>query len=370
VKTDFFPPPAKPAKQPTDFSFTPPGRAPQATTPFQPPTTSRPIISSPFAAASAPSPFVPPPPPPKPAAAKMSSLEGDVNDLTLSGSDIGMTQFGFKGNDGNRTSDFDQEMIRRKRRTFMWIGIAAGAGVLVLLIGLYFILRSTAPQPTLTDADLTPENSESLPTQATQGETPGLPPAWDESPAAAPESKPGSASGSVNNAPPFPDAVESNAPASAGSNTGLNSNSTVSQSSEQPSVSTSSGSSAGSNVGNAMQAQSERPATNASRKVSESRENEIMQNIMKKTWPNSASERLRMADDFNDLGRTAEANMAYQKALEASDAAMREKTLALGGLAVTYKLMGMKVEARRAVDSLLILNPRNRFAQNLRAQLE
>jgi hypothetical protein len=92
--------------------------------------------------------------------------------------------------------------------------------------------------------------------------------------------------------------------------------------------------------------------------------------VQSRDWPASAAERLKAADDLNDLGRTAEANLLYGKALIADGASERNKVSALGGLAVTFQAMGMKVQAKDAVDKLLSINPKNGFALKMKSKLE
>ncbi len=100
------------------------------------------------------------------------------------------------------------------------------------------------------------------------------------------------------------------------------------------------------------------------------REATLMAIIQNRTWPASASERLRAADDFNDLGKTAEANMAYSKTLIAGDVTQKQKILALGGLAVTFQAMGMHDQARESVQQILDINPKNAFALKLKEKLK
>ena len=80
--------------------------------------------------------------------------------------------------------------------------------------------------------------------------------------------------------------------------------------------------------------------------------------------------RLNAANEFNDMGKTAEANVAYGKALIASDVTDKQKILALGGLAVTFKSMGMADQARESVQRILAINPKNGFALKLEAEFK
>jgi hypothetical protein len=91
--------------------------------------------------------------------------------------------------------------------------------------------------------------------------------------------------------------------------------------------------------------------------------------VQARNWPASAAERLKAADDLNDLGKTAEANLLYGKALAAQSMSEKQKISALGGLAVTFQAMGMKAQAKDAVDKILEINPKNGFALKLKAKL-
>lgn len=86
-------------------------------------------------------------------------------------------------------------------------------------------------------------------------------------------------------------------------------------------------------------------------------------------WPRSAGECLGLADELNDSGKTAEAAVAYGKALGYAEVTAKEKVRALGGLAVTHDRMGNRQEALKALDRLLALEPENRFAKRLKARL-
>ena len=87
-------------------------------------------------------------------------------------------------------------------------------------------------------------------------------------------------------------------------------------------------------------------------------------------WPGTASERLRAADDLNDLGKTAEANMAYAKTLSGSGLGDKQKIMAYGGMAVTFHSMGMAEQARDAAQRILDINPRNAFALKFMEKLK
>lgn len=337
VRTDFFAKPTVPAKPPTEFSFKPPTAA---ASPFPP----------------APAPRSAPPPPPQPPPARMSSLESDSADLTLSGSETGMTQFGFKGADGNRTGDFGQELVRRKRRMALILGIVATLGVVILLVILYFVLRAAAPQPKVATQDLLPDPgfSASEPASTTTPSATQTPPpsASDQPPF------PETASSS---APDYEDAVKETPvppPPRAETPKPPPKPSQALPPVQAPSLSTP-----------AAAAPSASPAQ-GNAKVSAARAAEIDAAFQAKQWPATARDRLKMADDFNDLGRLADANLVYQKVLQITDLSPKERTSALGGMAVTYKNMNLKKEALAAVEKLLEMNPKNRFALGLKAELQ
>jgi tetratricopeptide (TPR) repeat protein len=112
------------------------------------------------------------------------------------------------------------------------------------------------------------------------------------------------------------------------------------------------------------------PVYQGSARVTPEREAALMAMINSRSWPASASDRLKAADDLNDLGKTAEANLAYAKALAAPGIAEKQKISALGGLAVTFQSMGMKDQAKDAVEKILAINPRNGFALKLKGKLQ
>ncbi len=105
-------------------------------------------------------------------------------------------------------------------------------------------------------------------------------------------------------------------------------------------------------------------------KVSSHRATQILADFRQGAWPASMSECVRMADDFNDLGKLEEANAAYSRSLEYGTNDSRLLIRALGGLAVTSDLLGRKSEAIRAIDRILAIAPDNRFALQYRKGLE
>ncbi|HLP30210.1 MAG TPA: hypothetical protein VK150_02535 [Geothrix sp.] len=92
--------------------------------------------------------------------------------------------------------------------------------------------------------------------------------------------------------------------------------------------------------------------------------------IEMRQWPASAEERLKAADELNDFNRVAEANVMYGRVTGGSGLTGKQKVSALGGLAATFKSMGMKDQALDAADQLLAINPRNTFALRLKEQLK
>lgn len=364
AQTDFFAPPES-SRVPTDFGSPQPFSAPplfQPVTPARsmppppPPQPFQPYVPSPASSRPA---YTPPPPPPPPPVGKMSTLENDSSDLTLSGSDTGMTQFGFKGaSDGDRTGDYRQEGIRKKRRLTLVIGIVSALGVVVLLVVLYFVLRATAPQPKLAQGDILAETA------------PLTQPMVEDPPPLVNDPSQGNPPKGSNDAPPFPETGASGLgyeDAFADAPTGRPSEAlapvkppTFTQREDvRPEPATSS-----------SPLDIPNPSHSLNPKVSPGRRAAIITAFKAHEYPGSAAERIQMADDFNDIAKVAEANVCYQKALEVSNITTREKTLALGGLAVTYKNMGMKSDALRAVEKLLEINPRNRFALGLKAELQ
>src|SRR5690606_15832118 len=112
------------------------------------------------------------------------------------------------------------------------------------------------------------------------------------------------------------------------------------------------------------------PVYKGNEHVTSEREAALMAMARTGAWPGTASERLKAADDLNDLGRTAEANSAYAKALSGSGLGDKQRILAYGGMAVTFQSMGMPDQARDAAQRILAINPRNAFALKLMEKLK
>ena len=97
---------------------------------------------------------------------------------------------------------------------------------------------------------------------------------------------------------------------------------------------------------------------------------ELLRMVESRQWPPEARERLQAADELNDFGKVAEANLLYGRAIAASGVTEKQKISALGGLAVTFYSMGMKQQAADAIAQILDINPRNGFALKFREKLK
>lgn len=274
----------------------------------------------------------------KPLAVSLSSLEKDPLDLAGGNSTGGFTQFGFKGAGENRTGIFTPEQKAASAKTKVTIALAAvGAIILILgLGGLFMYLRGHAAS----------KDAEQVAAQA---------------PISDPE--PATTSNTSAHATDAPDAAQ---PAATVQTTPATKSATPKRAPEpiqaQPEP-------AAEPAGTEPSANPSAHASGSS-KVTPEREAALMALIQNRNWPASASERLRAADDFNDLGKTAEANMAYSKTLVAGDVTQKQKILALGGLAVTFQSMGMHDQARDAIQQILDINPKNGFALKLKEKLK
>jgi serine/threonine protein kinase len=263
------------------------------------------------------------PEPVKPLPISLSSLEKDPLDMAGGNATGGFTQFGFKGAGENRTGIFTPEnkAAAAKRKLMLTLAGVGGLILVLALIGLFLYLRGTAA-PKEVESPLT------SPIQNTEETAPAL---QEPLPADAPDPVP--APTATRPTPPAPEEKHESVPVKT----------------PEPAPT---------------------PATKGNSRITPEREALLMIMIQNRTWPASASERLRAADDFNDLGKTAEANMAYGKTLAAGDITEKQKVSALGGMAVTFKLMGMDDQAKDAVQRILEINPKNGFALKLQAQLK
>ncbi len=278
---------------------------------------------------------------PKPMAVSLSSLEKDPLEASNDGSATGFTQFGFKGAGENRTGIFSPEKkaAATKAKLMMALIIVGIVAVLLGLGGLFLYLRnSTAGK--VAESSLPPTETQPVP---------------NPTPTAV-RSDPNGLRSDPNANRSAPTAVRSESAAEREVNT-TSAPATVTPDprpspSKPPKVAVN------------------EPSPPSNSKVSPERQADLMAMITAQTWPASAAERLRAGDDFNDLGKTAEANMAYAKAMAAANLTEKQKISALGGLAVTFQAMGMLDQARDAVQQILTINPKNAFALKLRGRLK
>lgn len=290
-----------------------------------------------------------PPAPPKPLAISLSSLESDPLEMAGDATSHGFTTYGFKGAGDNRTGIYPPESNSASAKTKLLIALGA-AGVLLILLGLgglYLYLRTTAAQPQQTTVD-PDEDAVDPPVLPAREEPPAI-----RSPAIAetvpyPETQPASEPEAR-----LPDVAPATPPT---------------QGYSEPPMPVEPG------PPSSDPAQSSRPNAAAGYKgnnhVSPEREAELMAMARKDQWPPAAFERLKAADELNDLGRIAEANLGYTKALEAAGIGEKQRILALGGQAVTFQSMGMADQARESVRRILEINPRNGFALKLKEKLK
>ncbi len=271
--------------------------------------------------------------PDKPIAVSISSLERDPLDMAGGNATGGFTQFGFKGAGENRTGIFIPEPKGLSPRAKLMITLAAVGGLLLLLClgGLFLFLRksTTSPEAQAVTAPPPPVQDNSLPSNLGPQSVPEPTPVAAALP---PEAKPVAP-------PPKPTPVE------------------VRQTPKPPVVKAN------------IEVEQPVATKQVNSKISAERIAKLMTMVETRTWPATAVERLRAADDFNDLHKTAEANMAYGKTLAAGDVTEKQKILALGGLAVTFQAMGMPDQAKEAVDRILAINPRNAFALKLKEKM-
>ena len=310
-----------------------------------------------------------PPSPPKPAAISLSSLEKDPLEMAGNDQPGGFTAYGFKGaGDSNRTGIYSPEAKAAAAKTKLMILLGTvGALILVVgLVGLFLYLRSHAAhkdevadvQPgTRTEDDFSgpagdvgspdrpvdaqnPQTVRRDPEPARHEPDPVTPPVPDR-----PTAEPVSAlPGNGYSEPPMP--VEPQRPGAV-----------PDKGSAQP-------------VAQTTPRTAAQPVYKGNNHVTPEREAALMAMVQSRVWPSSPAERIRAADELNDLGKTAEANMAYSKALVAQGINDKQKILAYGGLAVTFQSMGMRDQARDAVEQILALNPKNGFALKLKAKLQ
>jgi hypothetical protein len=313
-----------------------------------------------FASPKAPPPRSEPPPAAKPIAVSLSSLERDPMEAAAANDAGSFTAYGFKGAGDNRTLyNPEGNAAAAKAKLRLLLSIAGGLVLLLGLAGLFIFLRGNAaekakpgaPAPVAESEPSIPEaNPEPAPEPAKPAEAKPAPAASQKpypevaseepatEPAPAPAAKPSPKRETGYSEPPMP--VEPPRPGSAP---------------ETPP---------------AAPAKAPKAAYAGNAHVTPEREAALMAMVQTRTWPASAAERLKAGDDLNDLGKTAEANLAYAKALAAEGVNEKQKISALGGLAVTFQSMGMKEQARDAVEKILAINPKNGFALKLKGKLE
>lgn len=295
--------------------------------------------------------------PPKPIPVSLSSLERDPLEAAA---DVagGFTDYGFQGAGENRTGIYnpDGNAAAAKAKLRLLLGITGGVVILAGLAALFIYLRGHAA-----------DDAKPVAAPVEEPEDPALPspaagtsarPEVPETPAAAEQPYPDEASpeAPAHAKAPAPAAAE---PAPAPRNAGY---SEPPMPVEPPRPGS---------VPEPVQASSKPPKTGfqGNAHVTAEREAALMAMVQSREFPASAGERLKAADDLNDLGRIAEANLLYGKALGTDGIAEKQKVSALGGLAVTFQAMGMQAQAKDAVEKILAINPRNAFALKLKAKL-
>ena len=313
-----------------------------------------------FAAPKAPPRAEPPPPAVKPMAVSLSSLEKDPLEMAGRDEPAGFTAYGFQGAGDNRTGIYnpDGKAAAAKAKLRLMLGAAGVLVLLLALVGLFIFMRGNAAEqakPAVVADEGIPPDPEPIQQSEPQSPAPAADPA-PAAPAAQPYPEVATHEPPAPEPPPQPVAqVQEKQPYS---------EPPMPVEPPRPGATPES-------FANAPAAKpAKQPAYKGSAHVTPEREAALMAMINSRTWPNSASERLTAAEDLNDLGKTAEANLAYAKAMAASDAGEKQKVSALGGLAVTFQAMGMKDQARDAVEKILAINPKNGFALKLKSKLQ
>ncbi|MBW8887182.1 MAG: hypothetical protein JF616_05415 [Fibrobacteres bacterium] len=309
-----------------------------------------------------------PPPQNKPMSVSLSSLEKDPMEAAGSIGSGGFTTYGFKGAGDNRTGIYnpDGSAAAAKAKLRLLFGIAGGVAILAGLAALFIFLRGNAAEkakPSGTPVAVSDESVPALPPRPAANARPTTATGPGASSQPEPTAVPPQPSA---DRPPYPEGGESgkNQAAPAGANTGPATGYSEPPMPVEPA-----------RPGSAPEASAPsapkppKSSYQGNSHVTPEREASLMSMVQARDWPASAGERLKAADDLNDLGRTAEANLLYGKALIAEGVSEKQKVSALGGLAVTFQAMGMKAQAKDAVDKILAINPRNGFALKLRSKL-
>ncbi len=324
-----------------------------------------PLFSSPKA-----TPRAEPPPVAKSMPVSLSSLEKDPMEMAGSGSEpAGFTAYGFQGAGDNRTGIYNPDGKAAAAKAKLRI-LLISAGVLVLLlgmVGLFIFLRGNAAE-------------KARPGGTTEAPVADAPIAADPGPAPEPVAPPAVESHPATTpAPagqPYPDVAAPEAPTTPAPQvvahaTPAPKEETGYSEPPMPVEPPRPGSPPETPAANpAATAKTPKAAYQGNAHVTPEREASLMAMVQTRTWPNSAAERLKAADDLNDLGKTAEANLAYSKAVAASGGSEKQKIAALGGMAVTFQSMGMRDQAVDAVNKILAINPKNGFALKLRDKLK
>jgi Protein kinase domain len=317
----------------------------------------------------------------KPSAVSLSALEKDPLEMAASGEPAGFTAYGFQGAGDNRTGIYTPEARAAAAKTKLMI-LLGTVGVLILVLGLtglFLYLRGNAARKDVASMDAASEAAGG--SEGSVGSAGANAGASGDNPAVATgaATPPPQTTQPTGGAPPYQNIDQEEAadpgpvpvtgrpqPAvalpAAGAPSGY---------SEPPMPVEPLHPGPDADTRKAAVAHpSKAPAYPGNSHVTPEREAELMTMVQSHDWPNSAAACIQAGDDLNDLKKTAEANLAYSKALLASDAIDRQRILAYGGLAVTFQAMGMRDQARDAVERILAINPKNAFALKLKARLQ
>jgi hypothetical protein len=267
----------------------------------------------------------------QPDALSLSALEKDPLELEQEQNAGGFTQFGFKGAGDNRTLYGESQKVSAQRKLVIGLAVLGVAILALALGGLFVFMRTTAapevagsPAPFGSDDDV--ESADAA------------------VPEARPEPEPVPVAEPLTEQPHYPD-LESGEPTAP----------------PKP-------------IAESPPPQPARPASIASQapapKGSPERLAQLMAMVETREWPASAAARIQAADELNDFGKIAEANVVYGRAMQASGATDRHKVTALGGMAATFHAMGMKPQALDALNQILSIQPGNSFAIRFREKLK
>lgn len=295
--------------------------------------------------------------PPKPMAVSLSSLERDPLEAAQSEEAGGFTTYGFKGAGDNRTGIYnpDGNAAAAKAKLRLLLGVAGGVAILAGLAALFIFLRSHAA-----------DGAKPAETPVAEADEPASPAAQ-----AASSARPRPAEPPAAAQQPYPDEPSPEAPTHAAAATAAPAaTGPKSPGYSEPPMPVEPPRPGSAPEAAAPAAKTPKTQFQGNAHVSAEREAQLMAMVQSRDFPASAGERLRAADELNDLGRVAEANLLYGKALAADAIGEKQKISALGGLAVTFQSMGMKAQAKDAIEKILAINPRNAFAQKMKAKLD